>query len=90
MKTRLLLILFSLCFSSNFAQKKLANKFYNNFGYVKAAELYKLTVEKGDSSLRVLTRLGDSYYNNGKTEASAKWYELALQKYADELESEYI
>ena len=90
MKTRLLLILFSLCFSSNFAQKKLANKFYNNFGYIKAAELYELTVEKGDSSLRVLTRLGDSYYNNGKTEASAKWYELAVQKYADELESEYI
>ena len=90
MKTRLLLILFTLCFSSTFAQKKLADKFYNNFGYVKAAELYELAVKKGDSSLRVLTRLGDSYYNNGKTEASAKWYELAVQKYADDLDSEYI
>lgn len=90
MKTRLFLILFTLCFSLNFAQKKLADKFYNNFGYVKSAELYELAVEKGDSSLKILTRLGDSYYNNGKTEASAKWYELAIQKYEDKLDSEYI
>ena len=90
MKTRLLLVLFTLCFSSTFAQKKLADKFYKNFGYVKAAELYELAVKKGDSSMHVLTRLGDSYYNNGKTEKSAKWYESAVNKYEDKLESEYI
>ena len=90
MKTRLLLVLFTLCFSSTFAQKKLADKFYKNFGYVKAAELYELTVKKGDSSMHVITRLADSYYNNGKTEKSAKWYEAAVKKYEDKLDSEYI
>jgi outer membrane protein OmpA-like peptidoglycan-associated protein len=90
MKTRLLLLFFTLCFSSNFAQKKLADKFFKNYGYVKAVELYELAAQRGDSSAHVLTRLGDSYYNNGKTEKSAYWYELAVNKYSDELEPEYI
>ncbi|WP_411766816.1 OmpA family protein [Winogradskyella sp. A3E31] len=90
MKTRLLLILFALCFSSSFAQKKLADKFFKNYGYSKAIELYEEAAAKGDSSMHVLTRLGDSYYNNSKTEESAKYYELAVQKYEDDLEAKYI
>ncbi|MCC1485646.1 OmpA family protein, partial [Winogradskyella immobilis] len=90
MKTRLLLLFFTLCFSSNFAQKKLADKFFKNYGYIKAIELYELAVQKGDSSQHVLTRLGDAYYNNGKTEKSAYWYQLAVDKYSDKLDSEYI
>lgn len=90
MKTRLLLLFFTLCFSSIFAQKKLADKFFKNYGYVKAVELYELAVQRGDSSQHVLTRLGDAYYNNGKTEQSAYWYELAVNKYSDKLDPEYI
>lgn len=90
MKTRLFLILFSLCFSSGFAQLKLADKFFKNYSYVKAIELYELTAKKGDSSMHVLTRLGDAYYNNSNTEKSALWYGLAADKYEKKLESRYL
>ena len=63
-----------------FAQKKLADKFFDNYGYAKAIELYEQVVEKGDSSVYVLTRLGDSYYNNANSEKAAFWYGEALIK----------
>ncbi|TCK69096.1 WD40 repeat protein [Winogradskyella wandonensis] len=90
MKTRLILILFTLCFSSSFAQLKLADKFFKSYSYIKAIELYKEVVKDGDSSLRVLTRLGDAYYNNTQTEESAFWYGLAVNKYETEIDSEYL
>ncbi|GGI57744.1 cell envelope biogenesis protein OmpA [Winogradskyella haliclonae] len=90
MKTRLILILFTLCFSSSFAQLKLADKFFKGYSYIKAIELYEIAVEKGDSSMHVLTRLGDAYYNNSNTEKSVIWYGLAADKYEDKLDSEYL
>ena len=50
MRTRFILLLFILSGSAVFAQKKLADKFYDNYGYAKAIELYEKVVEKGDSS----------------------------------------
>ncbi|ARV10705.1 hypothetical protein BTO05_03360 [Winogradskyella sp. PC-19] len=90
MKTRLILIVFTLCFSSSFAQLKLADKFFKSYGYVKAVELYKEVVKDGDSSMHVLTRIGDAYYNNSQTEESALWYGLAVDKYEKKLDSEYL
>ena len=71
------------------AQTKLADKFFGNYGYVKATELYKEAYDDGDDSKHVLTRLGDCYYNNSDAENAAKWYGLALDKY-NNVESEYI
>ncbi len=71
------------------AQRKLADKFFENYSYVKATELYEEAVKKGDSSAHVLTRLGDCYYNNSKTEEAAVWYGAALKKY-DNINPEYI
>ncbi|SHH50916.1 OmpA family protein [Winogradskyella jejuensis] len=90
MKTRLTIILLTLCFSSSFAQLKLADKFYKSYSYIKAIELYKEVVKKGDSSMHVLTRLGDAYYNNTQTEESALWYGLAVDKYERKIDNEYI
>ncbi|RNC87341.1 MAG: hypothetical protein ED556_06985 [Winogradskyella sp.] len=90
MKTRLLTLLFAICFSTSFAQLKLADKFFKGYGYVKAIELYEIAVKDGDSSMHVLTRLGDAYYNNTNTEKSSYWYGLAVDKYEDKLDSEYI
>lgn len=90
MKTRLILIFFTLCFSSSFAQLKLADKFFKSFSYIKAIELYEAEVKEGDSSMHVLTRLGDAYYNNTKTDKSAFWYGLAVNKYEKKIEPEYI
>ncbi|SDS28737.1 Outer membrane protein OmpA [Formosa sp. Hel1_31_208] len=91
MKSKFLILLF--VFSSTFmvAQEKLADKFFSNFGYIKATELYEEVLKKGDTSLHVLTRLGDCYYNNSKSEKAAYWYDLALDKYGEqELHPEYI
>ena len=79
MKTRILAL--TLIFSSlfTFAQTKLADKFFENYGYVKAIELYEKAINKGDRSAHVLTRLGDAYYNNSKSDKAAFWYGEALK-----------
>lgn len=71
------------------AQQKLADKFFKNYAYVKATELYEEAVKKGDSSEHVLTRLGDCYYNNSKSQQAAFWYGKAVNKY-DKINPEYL
>lgn len=81
MKTKILLILLVFTSSLTFAQKKLADKFYKNYAYIKASELYEEAYNDGDDSEHVLTRLGDCYYNNSNSEKAATWYKLALDRY---------
>jgi len=89
MKTKVLLIIFALCSSFVFAQTKVADKFFKNYAYIKASELYQDAVKKGDSSEHVLTRLGDCYYNNSKSAKAAMWYKKALHKYP-KIQPEYL
>lgn len=89
MKTRLVTIIIVLSSSLAFSQTKLADKFFENFGYIKAIELYEKAVEKGDRSAHVLTRLGDAYYNNAKSERAAYWYGEALKEHK-KIEAEYV
>lgn len=89
MKTRLLVLILILSCSLSFAQVKLADKFFENFGYIKAIELYEKAVEKGDKSAHVLTRLGDAYYNNAKSDKAAYWYGEAVKEHND-IGAEYI
>jgi outer membrane protein OmpA-like peptidoglycan-associated protein len=89
MKTKILVLILTLSCSFSFAQTKLADKFFKNFGYVKAIELYEKAVEKGDSSAHVLTRLGDAYYNNSKSAKAAFWYKEALKRHK-KLNAEYL
>ena len=83
MKSNLLLIIFTIYGSIMFGQVKLADRFFENYGYVKASELYEKAVESGDDSEHVLTRLGDCYYNNSNSEKAAMWYGKAVNKYED-------
>ncbi len=89
MKTKVLLILLVLCSTLTFAQRKVADKFFKNYAYIKASELYEDAVKKGDSSEHVLTRLGDCYYNNSKSVKAAIWYKKALNKYP-KIQPEYL
>lgn len=89
MKTKLFILLFALSSTFMVAQKKLADKFFGNFAYVKATELYQEAVRKGDSSEHVLTRLGDCYYNNSNSKEAALWYGKAVNKY-NKIDPEYI
>lgn len=89
MKTKIIFTFIALSSTFLFSQSKVADIFFENYSYVKAAELYQETVKKGDSSEHVLTRLGDCYYNNSDTESAAIWYKLALDKYK-KVNPEYI
>ncbi|WP_179337725.1 OmpA family protein [Winogradskyella ludwigii] len=89
MKIKILALVIILSSSFSFAQTKLADKFFENYGYVKAIELYEKAVDKGDKSAHVLTRLGDAYYNNSNSEKAAYWYNEALTEHSN-IEAEYI
>ncbi|GAA4238107.1 OmpA family protein [Postechiella marina] len=89
MKSNLLLIIFTLCSSLTFSQVKLADKFFDNYSYVKASELYEKAFEKGDNSEHVLTRIGDCYYNNSNSKKAAMWYAKAVNKY-DDISAQYL
>ena len=89
MKTNFLILILAFCTSSLFAQKKLADKFFSNYGYIKASELYEKALENGDDSEHVLTRLGDCYYNNSNSEKAVFWYGKAVNKY-DKINPEYL
>lgn len=90
MKKILLLIILVLTSTFGFAQTKVADKFFDNYAYIKASELYEDAIKNGDDSVHVLTRLGDCYYNNSNSEKAAMWYKKALDKDADEVNSEHV
>jgi len=89
MKTRILGLILILSCSFSYSQTKLADKFFENYNYKKAIELYTKAVQKGDSSAYILTRLGDSYYNNSKSEEAALWYGEALKRHK-KIDTEYL
>jgi outer membrane protein OmpA-like peptidoglycan-associated protein/tetratricopeptide (TPR) repeat protein len=89
MKAKVLFISLVLLSTMGFAQRKVADKFFKNFAYVKATELYEEAVRKGNDSEHVLTRLGDCYYFNSKTDKAAEWYGKAVNKYP-RIDPEYI
>ena len=47
MKTRILILALIFSCSLSYAQTKLADKFFKNYGYIKAIELYEKAVENG-------------------------------------------
>ena len=90
MKLKFLILLCALSSTAMIAQEKLADKFFGNYGYAKATELYEEVLKKGDTSLHVLTRLGDCYYNNSNSEKASFWYGKALAYDEKEIAPEYM
>lgn len=78
-KIILIVTVFSFCLQA-MSQKLVADKFYNNYAYSKAADLYKLVVKKGKEDVEILTKLGDCYYNVSDSKNAIYWYDLALKK----------
>lgn len=73
----LLLMLFNgLVFAQS---KRVADRYYEEFAYFKAAKIYEAVYKRGDTSKYVLKRLGDSYYNNSQTEAAELWYKKLIE-----------
>jgi outer membrane protein OmpA-like peptidoglycan-associated protein/tetratricopeptide (TPR) repeat protein len=90
MKTKIILIILVLTSTFSFAQTKVADKFFDNFAYIKASELYEDAIKKGDNSIHALTRLGDCYYNNSNSEKAAIWYKKALENDANKVGAEHL
>ena len=90
MKTKFLLIILVLSSTLTFAQSKVADKFFENYAYLRASELYEEAVNNGDDSEHVLTRLGDCYYNNSNSEKSALWYEEAIKRHESKIDADYL
>lgn len=79
-----------LTLSSLAQSKRTADRYFREYAYVKAAELYEQVVAKGDQSKQVLGRLADSYYLNIKTTKSEFWYKKLFDLYEKEgLDPEY-
>ena len=82
-KITTIFLLFSI--SIVFGQRRYtADLYFNEFSYVKSAELYKKIAQKGDSSKHVLTRLGDSYFFNSNTKEAAVWYAKLFENYEND------
>lgn len=71
--------------------RRVADRYFEEFSYVNAAELYEAIVtEKKDSSYHVLSRLADSYYNNSNIENAVQWYALMADKYPEQLSDQNL
>ncbi|MCH3884974.1 tetratricopeptide repeat protein [Tenacibaculum aquimarinum] len=92
MKTpKLLLTLVLLITIQSFGQRRyLANRYFEDFAYVKSAELYKELIQDGDTTKRVLQRLADSYYFNSEMDKAEKWYQKLITNYKSYVEPEYL
>ncbi len=83
-------ICFLFTLSSLAQSKSTAHRYFQEFAYVKAAELYEQIVVKGDTSKIILSRLGDCYYFNVKTNKSEYWYRRLFDLYENSgLDPEY-
>mgnify|MGYP005990379865 CR=1 FL=1 len=68
-------LVFLVVYAQNFAQsKRLADRYFEEFAYIKAATLYESLYKKGDTTLYILRKLGDAYYNNAETIKAEFWY----------------
>mgnify|MGYP005991732785 CR=1 FL=1 len=69
-------------------RKYAADRYFKEFAYVKSISLYEKIYQKGDTSLVVLSRLGDANYFNNNTSESEKWYQKLFKSHKD-LSPEY-
>ena len=89
MKAKLIFLILVVSVTYSFAQKRVADKFYKNYSYIKAAELYEQAVKKGDSSSNTLTKLANCYFNNANPKKAAQWYKVAIRN-SENLDTECV
>ncbi|WP_075343968.1 OmpA family protein [Tenacibaculum agarivorans] len=63
--------------------RRLADRYFEDFAYTKAVKIYEAIYKKGDSSKIIVKRIGDSYYNNSKTEEAGFWYKKLIEEYKE-------
>lgn len=86
MKNLYIALSFLAISSSIIAQNKdtkAADKLYNRYEYVDAAEAYKKLVDNGKGDGYVYKQLADTYYNMFNTAEAATWYAKAVETNQD-------
>ncbi|MBE7661389.1 OmpA family protein [Tenacibaculum finnmarkense] len=84
---KILYILILLISTASFGQRKYAaDRYYKEFAYKKAAELYESIHDKGDNSYLVLSRLADAQYFNFEFTKAEKNY-AKLMKFHEKIAS---
>ncbi len=63
--------------------KRVADRYFEEFAYFKAAKIYEAVYKRGDTSRYVLKRIGDSYYNNSRTEDAEIWYRKLIEEFKE-------
>lgn len=88
-KLLVLLFLVVSCYHSFAQSRRVADRYFDEFSYVRSAKLYESIYKKGDSSSYILKKLGDSYYNNAEIYKAEYWYEK-LTKSNDTIPDNYL
>ena len=86
MKNLYIAFSFVIASANGIAQNKdtqKADKLFNRYEYVTAAEEYLKLVEKGKSDTYVYKQLADTYFNMFNTAEAAKWYARATETTQD-------
>ena len=89
MKKLYVIVIVFFCVKLNAQRKYFADRYFNEFAYSKSAELFENIFKKGDSTAHVISRIGDSYYNNAQYEKAEEWYQKLLSVPNDTLSTEY-
>ena len=81
LKTKLIILFLSLSnIIVNSQSRRVADKYFEEFAYYKAAKIYEAVYQKGDTTKYLLKRLGDAYYNNSQTENAEFWYRKLVEE----------
>ncbi len=90
---QIIVVIISLITTTVFAQddKKItkADEEFSQYAYVDSRDIYLKVVEAGYSSQDLYQRLGDSYYFTADLPEAAKWYEVLVDSYGDQVDAEY-
>lgn len=60
-------------------RKRVAEKRYDNFEYIKSSEVLLALANKGYQSKEIFEKLGNSFYFNNKMEEAVHWYKELMQ-----------
>jgi len=89
MKKIIILFFVTITFMSYGQRKYFADRYFDEFAYVKSAELYESLYQKGDSTAFVISRIADSYYNHSEYKKAEPWYDM-LVKNEEDVSPEYL
>ncbi len=82
------LLSLNLCYAQSAIQAQ-ADRLYENYSYIKAAELYEEIAKNNLADVLVLKKMADSYNKTGNFNKAAEWYEKLFKNNQADAEETY-